>query len=135
MDDRYFVRQAHRDKAVTVTTVDDLPSCADLQQLRQNVLLRGGDVDSDFDRTVELDSGDSPVMVEVNQAARRRTWTKSIIGPGAQRALPQKGGVRSTPMTDGAIRVGRERFRTFEQLDASWSGCRVVINGRSEWGP
>ncbi|MFD6188479.1 molybdenum cofactor biosysynthesis protein [Streptomyces sp. NPDC060275] len=115
--DRYFARPAHRDAAVTVMAVEGLPFGADLGQTRRNVLLRGIDIDSFIGRTIELDSGDGPVALAVNRAARPCAWMDAVIGPGAQRALRGKGGVRCTPLTDGVIRVGKARFRVLEQPD------------------
>jgi hypothetical protein len=34
----------------------------------------------------------------------------AVIGPGAQRALRGKGGVRCTPLTDGALALGPATF-------------------------
>ncbi|MGV9348115.1 molybdenum cofactor biosysynthesis protein [Streptomyces spiralis] len=83
----------------------------DLQQTRRNILLRGVDIDSCIDRTVELDTGDGPIAFAVNRAARPCAWMDAVIGPGAQRALRGKGGVRCTPLSDGVLRVGRASFR------------------------
>ncbi|MEU8735485.1 molybdenum cofactor biosysynthesis protein [Streptomyces tendae] len=116
--DRYYARRAHRDAAVTIMAVEALPSGVDLRQTRRNVLLRGVDIDSYIGRTVELDSGGSPVVLTVNRAARPCAWMDSVIGPGTQRALRGKGGVRCTPMTDGVISVGAARFRVVEQPDS-----------------
>lgn len=113
--DRYFAQRAHRDAAVTIMAEEALPRhidpAVDLQQTRRNILLRGVDIDSCIGWNVELDSGDGPVVLSVNRAARPCAWMDSVIGQGAQRALRGKGGVRCTPLSDGVLRVGRARFR------------------------
>ncbi|WP_324604285.1 molybdenum cofactor biosysynthesis protein [Streptomyces sp. NRRL F-5126] len=86
----------------------------DLCQTRRNILLRGVDIDSYVGWTIELDTGDGPVALAVNRAARPCAWMDAVIGPGAQRALRARGGVRCTPLIDGVIRVGRASFRVTE---------------------
>ncbi|GAA3833194.1 hypothetical protein GCM10022206_84450 [Streptomyces chiangmaiensis] len=113
--DRYFAQPAHRDASVTIMAVESLPlginPAVDLRQTRRNILLRGVDIDSYIGRIIELDSGSGPVTLDVNRAARPCAWMDAVIGPGAQRALRGKGGVRCTPLSDGVVRVGRARFR------------------------
>ncbi|MGW5658556.1 molybdenum cofactor biosysynthesis protein [Streptomyces sp. NPDC003758] len=82
----------------------------DLRQTRRNILLRGIDIDAYVGWTVELDTGDGPIAFAVNRAARPCAWMDTLIGPGAQRALRGKGGVRCTPLSDGVLRVGRASF-------------------------
>ncbi len=116
--DRYYARPAHRDASVTIMTEEGLPvavdPATDLCQTRRNILLRGVDIDSYVGWTIELDTGDGPVALAVNRAARPCAWMDAVIGPGAQRALRARGGVRCTPLIDGVIRVGRASFRVTE---------------------
>ncbi|WP_327592668.1 molybdenum cofactor biosysynthesis protein [Streptomyces chartreusis] len=113
--DRYFAQPAHRDASVTIMAEENLPTHIDpavgLQQTRRNILLRGVDIDAYVDRIVELNSGDGPIAFAVNRAARPCAWMDTVIGPGAQRALRGKGGVRCTPLSDGVLRVGKADFR------------------------
>ncbi|MFW6690663.1 molybdenum cofactor biosysynthesis protein [Streptomyces sp. MAR4 CNX-425] len=113
--DRYYARPAHRDAAVTLMAEENLPTgidpAVDLRQTRRNVLLRGVDIDAYIGWDVELDTGDGPVAFAVNRAARPCAWMDAVIGPGAQRALRGKGGVRCTPLSDGVLRVGGAGFR------------------------
>lgn len=117
--DRYFAQPAHRDASVTVMAAESLPRDIspdiDLRQTRRNILLRGIDIDAYIGWTIELDSGDGPVVLALNRAARPCAWMDAVIGPGAQRALRGKGGVRCTPLSDGVLRVGRASFRVVEQ--------------------
>ncbi|WP_460072321.1 molybdenum cofactor biosysynthesis protein [Streptomyces sp. YKOK-I1] len=117
--DRYFGRPAHRDAAVTLMAVESLPVRPDgspgLRQTRRNILLRGIDIDSCVGSTIALDSGAGPVLFAVNRPARPCAWMDVTVGPGARRALRDKGGVRCTPLSDGVLTVGRA---TFEVVDA-----------------
>lgn len=118
--DRYFGRPAHRDASVTLMAAENLPRHIDaavgLRQTRRNVLLRGVDIDAYVGSTVVLDGAAGPVAFAVNRPARPCAWLDVTIGPGAQRALRGKGGVRCTPLSDGVLVLGRA---TFEVIDAS----------------
>jgi hypothetical protein len=119
--DRYFAQPAHRDASVTIMASENLPTHIDpavgLQQTRRNILLRGVDIDACIDRIVELDTGDGPIAFAVNRAARPCAWMDAAIGPGAQRALRGKGGVRCTPLSDGVLHVGEAEFRVIGPRD------------------
>ncbi|MFJ8186217.1 molybdenum cofactor biosysynthesis protein [Streptomyces sp. NPDC096105] len=112
--DRYFARAAHRDASVTMMSVENLPTdvdpAVDLRRTRRNVLLRGVDVDALVGATVSLDCGEGPVRFSVNRPARPCAWMDVTVGPGAQRALRDKGGVRCAPLDDGVLLVGPARF-------------------------
>ena len=47
----------------------------------------------------------------MKRAARPCAWMDVIIGPGAQRALRGRGGVRCTPLGDGVLTLGPATFR------------------------
>ncbi|GHJ48078.1 hypothetical protein Cs7R123_54200 [Catellatospora sp. TT07R-123] len=104
--DRYFGRQAHRDASITVIAQESLPPGAGLAQVRRNILVAGIDVDSLVGSVLSLDSGDGPVRLRVNRAAKPCAWMDAVIGPGAWRALRGRGGVRCTPLDDGVLRLG-----------------------------
>ncbi|WP_133916670.1 molybdenum cofactor biosysynthesis protein [Streptomyces sp. NBC_00582] len=112
--DRYFGRPAHRDASVTIMAAEHLPVRPDgavgLLQTRRNILLRGVDIDSCVGSTVALDCGAGPVTFAVNRPARPCAWMDVTVGPGAWRALRDKGGVRCTPLSDGVLTVGRATF-------------------------
>lgn len=112
--DRYFARPAHRNAAITLMAAENLPvdidPAADLRQTRRNVLLRGVDIDAYIGSTVSLDSGEGPVLLALRRAARPCAWMDTTIGPGAQRALRGKGGVRCTPHSDGTLTLGPAVF-------------------------
>ncbi|MFF3941526.1 molybdenum cofactor biosysynthesis protein [Streptomyces phaeofaciens] len=116
--DRYFGRPAHRDAAVTLMSEENLPrdidASAGLRETRRNILLRGVDVDSLVGSTIVLDTGAGPVAFAVNRPARPCAWMDVTVGPGAQRALRAKGGVRCTPLSDGVLSVGRATFAVVE---------------------
>ncbi|WP_432120168.1 molybdenum cofactor biosysynthesis protein [Streptomyces sp. bgisy032] len=109
--DRYYARPAHRNAAVTMMAVEGLPAGADLRHTRRNILLRGVDIDACVGATVSLDSGTGPVLFSVNRPARPCAWMDVTVGPGAQRALRGRGGVRCTPLSDGVITPGPATFR------------------------
>jgi hypothetical protein len=112
--DRYFGKPAHRNAAITIMSAENLPVDIDptvgLRQTRRNILLRGVDIDSFVGETVTLDSGEGPVTLAVNRAARPCAWMNAVIGPGGQRALLGKGGVRCTPLSDGVLTLGAASF-------------------------
>ncbi|WP_436847966.1 hypothetical protein [Streptomyces coeruleorubidus] len=87
------------------------PADADLRHTRRNVLLRGVDIDACVGSTIALDCGTGPVLSAVNRPARPCAWMDVTIGPGAQRALRGRGGVRCTPLSDGVITLGPATFR------------------------
>ncbi|MEV5358352.1 molybdenum cofactor biosysynthesis protein [Streptomyces sp. NPDC052693] len=109
--DRYYARPAHRNAAVTMMAAENLPAGADLRHTRRNVLLRGVDIDAYLGATVSLDCGTGPVLFAVRRPARPCAWMDVTIGPGAQRALRGRGGVRCTPLSDGLLAVGPAAFR------------------------
>ncbi|MFJ8613704.1 molybdenum cofactor biosysynthesis protein [Streptomyces sp. NPDC093675] len=132
--DRYFAQRAHRDAAVTIMAVENLPldinASAGLLQTRRNILLRGVDIDTYLGATVSLDSGSGPVAFALNRAARPCAWMDTTIGPGAQRALRNRGGVRCTPLSDGLITLGPARFAVVSLPTAA--GARPgKVRGRS----
>ncbi|MFJ6728802.1 molybdenum cofactor biosysynthesis protein [Streptomyces sp. NPDC091281] len=116
--DRYFGRPAHRDASVTLMSEENLPReiapDADLRHTRRNVLLRGVDIDAYVGSTVVLDTGQGPVVLAVNRPARPCAWMDVTVGPGARRALRDRGGVRCTPLSDGVLTLGPATFGTVD---------------------
>ncbi|MGC4855374.1 molybdenum cofactor biosysynthesis protein [Micromonospora sp. DT4] len=104
--DRYFGKPAHRDASVTVIAQESLPAGIGLVQVRRNILTTGLAVDELIGRVLVLDSGDGPVGLRVNRAARPCAWMDVTVGPGAWKALRTTGGVRCTPLHDGVLRIG-----------------------------
>ena len=104
--DRYFGKPAHRDASITVIAQESLPVGIGLAQVRRNILTTGLAVDELIGRVLILDSGDGPVGLRVNRAARPCAWMDVTVGPGAWKALRTTGGVRCTPLHDGVLRVG-----------------------------
>ncbi|MFE9623768.1 molybdenum cofactor biosysynthesis protein [Streptomyces sp. NPDC006527] len=125
--DRYYGRPAHRDAAVTLMSAENLPldinPHVDLRHTRRNVLLRGVDIDSYVGSTIVLDGAHGPVTFAVNRPARPCAWMDVVIGPGAQRALRGKGGVRCTPLSDGVLALGRA---TFHVIDGDGDGAAAA---------
>lgn len=104
--DRYFGKPAHRDASVTVIAAENLPSGADLVQVRRNILVRGIAVDTLVGRILTLDSGDGPVALQVKRPANPCAWLDVTIGEGTRKALRGKGGIRCVPLNDGVLRLG-----------------------------
>ncbi|WP_367318925.1 molybdenum cofactor biosysynthesis protein [Streptomyces sp. HUAS ZL42] len=127
--DRYFARPAHRNAAVTIMAAESLPldidPSGDLRQTRRNILLRGIDIDSCVGSTIALDSGTGPVTFAVNRPARPCAWMDVTLGPGAQRALRGKGGVRCTPLSDGVITLGTATFRVVGEPGPGGTGHQL----------
>ncbi|MGQ5261212.1 molybdenum cofactor biosysynthesis protein [Micromonospora sp. ZYX-F-536] len=104
--DRYFGQPAHRDASVTVIAQESLPPGVGLAEVRRNVLTTGIAVDELIGKVLVLDSGDGPVSLRVNRAARPCAWMDVTVGPGARKALRTTGGIRCTPLNDGTLRIG-----------------------------
>ncbi|MGW0611414.1 molybdenum cofactor biosysynthesis protein [Streptomyces sp. NPDC002788] len=117
--DRYYARPAHRNAAVTLMAAESLPADADLRHTRRNVLLTGVDIDAYIGATISLDCGTGPVLFAVRRPARPCAWMDVTIGPGAQRALRGRGGVRCTPLSDGVLTVGPATFRVVAGADGA----------------
>ncbi|MGW0865013.1 molybdenum cofactor biosysynthesis protein [Streptomyces sp. NPDC002611] len=117
--DRYYARPAHRNASVTIMAAESLPEDADLRHTRRNILLGGVDIDSCVGTTISLDCGGGPVEFAVHRPARPCAWMDVTIGPGAQRALRGRGGVRCTPLSDGILTVGPATFRVVTGADAA----------------
>ncbi|MGW3668274.1 molybdenum cofactor biosysynthesis protein [Streptomyces sp. NPDC005141] len=117
--DRYFHHPAHRNASITLMAAERFPDGlvaeADLRLTRRNVLLRGVDIDAYVGATVSLDCGTGPVVLAVRSAARPCAWMDTTLGPGAQRALRARGGVRCRPLSDGTLTVGPAVFAVVEQ--------------------
>ncbi|GHC95642.1 hypothetical protein GCM10010313_00920 [Streptomyces violarus] len=116
--DRYYARPAHRNASVTMMASENLPEDADLRHTRRNVLLRGIDIDSYIGTTISLDCGGGPAEFAVHRPARPCAWMDVTIGPGAQRALRGRGGVRCTPLSDGVLTLGPATFHVVAGADA-----------------
>ncbi|MGR4851954.1 molybdenum cofactor biosysynthesis protein [Streptomyces sp. LARHCF252] len=116
--DRYYARPAHRNASVTIMASENLPEDADLRHTRRNILLRGIDIDSYIGTTISLDCGGGPVEFAVHRPAGPCAWMEVTIGPGAQRALRGRGGVRCTPLSDGVLTLGPATFRVVAGADA-----------------
>jgi len=113
--DRYFGQKVHRNAAVTLLDADSLnvfDPVPDPVLLRRNIVLRGFPLDSlaaargSVGRRFSLDSGAGPVEFQAHRPANPCAWMNVVIGEGAMKALRGHGGIRSTPLTSGVLRVG-----------------------------
>ncbi|WP_395109643.1 hypothetical protein [Actinomadura sp. SCN-SB] len=136
--DRYFGKPAHRNASITIMSAENLPVDIDpavgLRQTRRNILLRGIDIDSFVGETVTLDSGEGPVTLAVNRPARPCAWMTAVIGPGAQRAMLGKGGVRCTPLSDGVLTLGTASFSVVTASNGTDNEAPGLRRGRSREG-
>jgi len=113
--DRYFNQRAHRASSVSVQSAEALEAAAadlgvpvpGLRETRRNVLLRGADVDALVRVPFSLDSGDGPIRFGDVRACNPCAWMDTAIAPGAFKALRQRGGLRTGPLDDGVLRLGR----------------------------
>ncbi len=116
--DRYFGQTVHRNAAVTLMDADSVDG--DPTVLRRNIVVRGFAIDTlaagrgVAGRRFSLDSGSGPVEFQAHRPANPCAWMNVVVGPGAMKALRGRGGIRSTPLTSGVLRVGPA---VFELLD------------------
>lgn len=108
--DRYFGQRAHRQEAVTLFAVESLEAAAaelgvgqlDVAKTRRNVILRGVPVDDLRGATFRLGG----VLLRAHRPANPCAWMDEQLGPGAFRALRNRGGMRCEPLSDGVLRLG-----------------------------
>ncbi|MEU4197011.1 molybdenum cofactor biosysynthesis protein [Kribbella sp. NPDC026611] len=124
--DRYFGQTVHKNAAVTVidaASLDEvvrvlgLPAGLDPLLTRRNITLRGYPIDTlaahraaDGSRVpgrrFTLDSGAGPITFQANRPANPCAWMDEVLAPGAMQALRGHGGIRTTPLTSGILRLG-----------------------------
>ncbi|MFI7066089.1 MOSC domain-containing protein [Kribbella sp. NPDC050124] len=124
--DRYFGQTVHRNAAVTfldAASLDELaltlglPAVPDPLLLRRNITVRGYPLDTLAarrgpdgarvpGRRFSLDSGSGPVEFQANRPANPCAWMDTVLAPGAFKALRGHGGIRTTPLTSGVLRLG-----------------------------
>ncbi|WP_202867265.1 MOSC domain-containing protein [Kribbella pittospori] len=119
--DRYFGQKVHRNAAVTfvdAASLDELartlalPEPPDPHLMRRNIVLRGFPIDTlasrpgGAGRRFSLDSGSGAVEFQAYRPARPCAWMDVVLAPGAMKALRGHGGVRTTPLSDGTLRLG-----------------------------
>jgi MOSC domain-containing protein YiiM len=124
--DRYFGQTVHRNAAVTfldaasldeLTRTLDLPTVPNPLLMRRNIVVRGFPIDTlaahrspDGDRVpgrrFTLDAGAGPITFQANRPANPCAWMDVVLAAGAFQALRGHGGVRTTPLTSGTVRVG-----------------------------
>lgn len=114
--DRYFGHAAHKDAAVTffaIESIDGLGERAEATATRRNVILRGFPID-DLAATrgavFSVDTGRGPIRFQVTRPANPCAWMDVALGPGAFQGLRGHGGIRTTPLDDGTLRVGPARL-------------------------
>ena len=115
--DRYFGQKIHRNAAVTFVDVAsleklagdlELPTVPDPLLMRRNIALRGFPVDTLASRPgtpgrwFRLNSIEFQAFRPANPCA----WMDVVLAPGAMKALRGHGGVRTTPLTSGTLRLG-----------------------------
>jgi hypothetical protein len=124
--DRYFGQTVHKNAAVTfldAAALDELAktlqlaTVPDLLLMRRNIVLRGFSVDTLAahrtrdgtrvpGRRFTIDSGTGPIEFQANRPANPCGWMDTVLAPGAFKALRGRGGIRSTPLTSGTLRLG-----------------------------
>jgi MOSC domain-containing protein YiiM len=115
--DRYFGQKVHKNAAVTFVAAESLdqlaadlalPVVPDPLLMRRNVVLRGFPIDTlasgpgTSGRRFRLGS----VEFQAYRPANPCAWMNVVLAPGAMKALRGHGGVRTTPLTSGLLRVG-----------------------------
>jgi MOSC domain-containing protein YiiM len=123
--DRYYAQTVHKNAAVTLIDAASLDAAAealgspsfDPLLARRNITVRGFPIDtlaarraSDGTRVpgrqFTLDSGAGPITFQANRPASPCAWMNEVFAPGAMKALRGHGGIRATPLTSGALRLG-----------------------------
>ncbi|WP_405064508.1 molybdenum cofactor biosysynthesis protein [Kribbella sp. NBC_01505] len=117
--DRYFGQTAHRNAAITVldeASLEVFDPRPDPTVLRRNIVLRGYPVDTlaagrgVAGQRFSLDSGFGAVEFQAYRPANPCAWMNAVIGDGAMKASRGHGGVRTTPLTSGRLRLGPAVF-------------------------
>ncbi|MEU8226893.1 MOSC domain-containing protein [Kribbella sp. NPDC048915] len=124
--DRYFGQTIHKNAAITfidAAALDEvvdklgLPAPLDPLRTRRNIVVRGFRLDDlaaqrlpdgtrDEGRQFVVDSGDGPITFQANRPANPCAWMDTVLAPGAMKALRGRGGIRTTPLTSGTLRLG-----------------------------
>jgi MOSC domain-containing protein YiiM len=124
--DRYFAQKVHRNAAVTfldAASLDELahdlalPAVPDPLLMRRNIVVRGFPIDTLAahrapdgtrvdGRRFTVDTGTGPITFQANRPANPCAWMDVVLAPGAMKALRGHGGVRTTPLTSGTLRLG-----------------------------
>lgn len=112
--DRYFAQRAHSGAAITVMALESLEHAArelgagafDPTLVRRNIVVSGVDVDALTRRRFAIVSGEERVEFQGNRPANPCAWMDVVLAPGAHHALRRRGGVRTTPLTNGILRLG-----------------------------
>jgi hypothetical protein len=124
--DRYYGQTVHKNAAVTfidAAALDEvvaqlgLPDPLDPLLTRRNIVIRGFPIDDLAARRAAdgtrvsgrqfvVDSGDGPITFQANRPANPCGWMNTVLAPGAMKALHHRGGIRTTPLTSGILRLG-----------------------------
>lgn len=112
--DRYFAQRAHRGAAITLMAVESLQHAAqelgvapfDPAEARRNIVVRGADIDALAGLRFALVQGEQRVEFQGNRPANPCAWMNVVLAPGAHQALRRRGGIRTTPLTNGILRLG-----------------------------
>lgn len=132
--DRYFGQTAHRNAAVTFVDAASLDQLArdlklaavpDPVLMRRNIVLRGFPVDTLAahraadgtrvpGRRFTVDTGAGPITFQANRPANPCAWMNTVLAPGAHQALRGHGGIRTTPLTSGTLRLGAATLTLLE---------------------
>jgi MOSC domain-containing protein YiiM len=112
--DRYFDHPAKRDAQVTLFSSEildrlrdelELPD-AEAAALRRNLLVRGI---SDLNTLVGIDFQLQDVRFHGVEHCRPCYWMDTALGPGAEKWLQGRGGLRCRVLTSGILRVEAQR--------------------------
>ena len=117
--DRYFGTR-HRFAAVTFLAAESidrlegelgpLPDGAapfDPALARRNVVTRGLDVESLLHTTFTIDAGSGPIPFRALTRANPCAFMNGAFADGAHQAMRGDAGIRTEPLADGVLRVGR----------------------------
>lgn len=89
-------------------TLEVPPDRRDVSATRRNVVVAGVDLDALIGREFEI----AGVRFRGSEECRPCAWMDEAIGPGAERRLRGRGGLRARILEDGVLRVGPIEVRT-----------------------
>ncbi len=112
--DRYFGTR-HQFAAVTFLASESIERLeGELQTgpfdpvlARRNVITRGLDVESLVHTAFTIDAGDGPMTFRALTRANPCAWMNGAFAEGAHQAMRGHAGIRTEPLHDGMLRVGR----------------------------
>lgn len=94
---------------------------------RRNIVTRGLDVDALARTSFTIDSGGGPIRFRSLTPANPCAWMNAVFAPGAHQALRGQGGIRSEPLDNGGLSIGRASISDITAIPPEELTRRVKI--------